>query len=77
MVGCSALYATLFIVSVNYTDPTSCKPSEFRCSKTHRCIDARYRCDGDMDCSDGSDEDVSPGGICGKFLMFLLPVSLV
>ena len=51
--------------AVNYTDPTSCKDNEFRCLKTHRCIDARFLCDGDNDCGDGSDEDSSPGAKCG------------
>ncbi|XP_059116367.1 low-density lipoprotein receptor-related protein 1B-like isoform X2 [Peromyscus eremicus] len=33
-----------------------CKPEEFRCKNKH-CIQARWKCDGDDDCLDGSDED--------------------
>ncbi|XP_008586888.1 PREDICTED: low-density lipoprotein receptor-related protein 1B-like, partial [Galeopterus variegatus] len=33
-----------------------CKAGEFRCKNRH-CIQARWKCDGDDDCLDGSDED--------------------
>ncbi|XP_011894048.1 PREDICTED: low-density lipoprotein receptor-related protein 1B [Cercocebus atys] len=36
--------------------PRICKAGEFRCKNRH-CIQARWKCDGDDDCLDGSDED--------------------
>ena len=36
-------------------EPVTCKPSEFRCNDA-QCIDSRWRCDEDFDCSDQSDE---------------------
>ena len=36
-------------------DIATCEPSEFQCNDT-QCIDSRWRCDGDFDCNDHSDE---------------------
>jgi hypothetical protein len=33
-----------------------CEPNEFRCSNK-QCMSKLWRCDGDKDCSDGSDEE--------------------
>ena len=38
-----------------YVAPT-CKSDEFVCANTKHCVPKRWRCDGDRDCPDGSDE---------------------
>ncbi|XP_051787046.1 low-density lipoprotein receptor-related protein 1B [Erpetoichthys calabaricus] len=37
--------------------PRLCKDDEFQC-KNKRCIQSRWKCDGDDDCFDGSDEEL-------------------
>ena len=47
-----------------------CKEDEYRCAYGDKCIPKYYRCDGEWDCTDGSDEQVkckgknSGGGTC-------------
>ena len=41
----------------------TCGVDEFRCKDSGRCIPARWKCDGEDDCGDGSDE---PKEECGK-----------
>ncbi|GBP36075.1 Low-density lipoprotein receptor-related protein 1 [Eumeta japonica] len=43
--------------------PARCPPGHFHCGRG-RCIDEQFKCDGDADCPDGSDEDSSPSGPC-------------
>jgi low density lipoprotein-related protein 2 len=41
-----------------------CSEHEFKCKSNGRCVLGAWKCDGDKDCSDGSDEDEA---ICRKF----------
>lgn len=41
-----------FMFAVN---PLPCEPNEFQCDNG-QCAQKIWRCDGDQDCSDGSDE---------------------
>lgn len=41
----------------------TCGVDEFRCKDSGRCIPARWKCDGEDDCGDASDE---PKEECGK-----------
>ena len=34
-----------------------CSPDQFLCGNQYQCIPASQRCDGEFDCTDGSDED--------------------
>lgn len=43
----------------------TCGVDEFRCKDSGRCIPARWKCDGEDDCGDASDE---PKEECGKAL---------
>lgn len=44
-------------------DQLTCGVDEFRCKESGRCIPARWKCDGEDDCSDASDE---PKEECGE-----------
>lgn len=46
----------------------TCGVDEFRCKDSGRCIPARWKCDGEDDCGDASDE---PKEECGKKISFL------
>lgn len=59
------------IQNLNYTAPFHCSTGKFMCANNQTCIDRHQVCDNHKDCPDGSDEDASPGGICGD-----APVSL-
>lgn len=39
----------------SYVPPPQCQPGEFACAN-NRCIQERWKCDGDNDCLDNSDE---------------------
>ena len=50
-----------------FTETTvSCSETEYACS-SGRCIPARWQCDREQDCDDGSDESED---ICGKLFLF-------
>ena len=50
-----------------FTETTvSCSETEYACS-SGRCIPARWQCDREQDCDDGSDESED---ICGKLLFY-------
>lgn len=46
----------------SYVPPPQCQPGEFAC-KNNRCIQERWKCDGDNDCLDNSDETLD---LCRK-----------
>ena len=54
-------------ISPFFTETTvSCSETEYACS-SGRCIPARWQCDREQDCDDGSDESED---ICGKLTFF-------
>ena len=44
-------------------EPKVCKEDEFNCSDSSMCIDKKWKCDGDFDCADHSDERDCKGTI--------------
>ena len=55
-----SFYSLILLNITFFTD--ACRDNQFNCGVNNGgCIKASYRCDGDLDCGDGSDEDG-----CGK-----------
>ncbi|CAI2303826.1 unnamed protein product [Caenorhabditis sp. 36 PRJEB53466] len=46
---------------------SECKPNDFVCTKTYKCIAPWWRCDGQDDCGDGEDEGYFVKGVCPPF----------
>lgn len=46
---------------------SECKPNDFVCTKTYKCISSWWRCDGQDDCGDGEDEGYFVEGVCPPF----------
>jgi hypothetical protein len=57
--------------------PSRCPPEKFQCRKTHQCIPADLKCNGEADCIDGTDEFAT---VCNSSkslqMKFLLPTNL-
>lgn len=51
----------LGLICVHLTGPSagSCLPTSFQCRTSGFCVPLIWRCDGDQDCPDGSDEECS------------------
>ena len=45
-----------FIIWAYVIAVSPCSDDEFVCNKTSECISLKQRCNGDVDCTDGSDE---------------------
>jgi hypothetical protein len=46
-----------------------CPITDFLCNSTGRCIPLTWACDGEEDCSDGSDESIEVGCLRGDTTM--------
>ena len=47
------------ISSIPVFSEKDCKEDEFKCTTSRQCININWKCDGDFDCSDRSDENAN------------------
>lgn len=47
----------VYVSATRYPNSTYCPPFLFEC-KNHVCVQPHWRCDGDNDCGDNSDEEL-------------------
>lgn len=52
------------VINTTQKIPIKCAKYEFMCASGDECIGHKYVCDGNGDCSDGSDEAMIPNGPC-------------
>lgn len=45
--------------------PPTCGLDHYQCSYSYQCIPESWRCDGELDCADQSDEDFCPTVVPG------------
>ena len=48
-------------MKISVAETRECPNTDFRCNSTGRCIPLTWACDGEDDCSDGSDESLEIG----------------
>ena len=68
------MLSDLFMATISATE-RPCSESEFECGNG-RCVRKLYKCDGDDDCNDNTDE-ISCGGYHITSISFIMYISVV